>query len=177
MKKVLFIDLDGTLIHTASGKTFPEGIWDMVIDFKVLQAIRKTDVKFVHIITNQGGIEKGLVNERAFMSKLRYIAQVVTTYCNIECSYDLCKVNNKDSIFRKPNIGMIESWWLDMSKVGVPINKEDCLMVGDASGLEGQFSDSDLKTAQNAGIEYMDVSEFINHPQRILKGNLGKLLN
>lgn len=33
---------------------------------------------------------------------------------------------------------------------------------GDASGLEGQFSDSDKKTAENFGIDYMDVSEFVN---------------
>lgn len=31
-----------------------------------------------------------------------------------------------------------------------------------ASGLEGQFSDSDKKTAENFGIDYMDVSEFVN---------------
>lgn len=35
-------------------------------------------------------------------------------------------------------------------------------MVGDASGLEGQFSDSDLKTAKNFGCDYMDITEFIN---------------
>lgn len=27
--KVLFCDMDGTLIETASGETFPNGIWDM----------------------------------------------------------------------------------------------------------------------------------------------------
>lgn len=36
------------------------------------------------------------------------------------------------------------------------------LDTGDASGLEGQFSDSDKKTAENFGIDYMDVSEFVN---------------
>lgn len=29
-------------------------------------------------------------------------------------------------------------------------------------GFEGQFSDSDKKTAENFGIDYMDVSEFVN---------------
>lgn len=27
--KILFCDLDGTLIKTKSGETFPKGIWDM----------------------------------------------------------------------------------------------------------------------------------------------------
>lgn len=35
------------------------------------------------------------------------------------------------------------------------------LMIGDASGKEGQFSDSDKKTAENFGCEYMDVNDFV----------------
>ena len=34
-------------------------------------------------------------------------------------------------------------------------------MIGDASGLPGQFSDTDLQTARNAGIKYADVNDFI----------------
>ena len=33
----------------------------------------------------------------------------------------------------------------------------------DASGKEGQFSDSDKKTAENFGIDYMDVNDFVNY--------------
>lgn len=36
------------------------------------------------------------------------------------------------------------------------------LMIGDASGKEGQFSDSDKKTAENFGCEYMDVDDFVD---------------
>ena len=35
------------------------------------------------------------------------------------------------------------------------------MMIGDASGKEGQFSDSDKKTAENLGCEYMDVDDFV----------------
>ena len=34
-------------------------------------------------------------------------------------------------------------------------------MIGDAFGKEGQYSDSDKKTAENFGIDYMDVGDFI----------------
>jgi histidinol phosphatase-like enzyme len=44
-KQLLFADLDGTLIETVSGKTFPKGIWDMKFKFDVLEAINKVVLK------------------------------------------------------------------------------------------------------------------------------------
>lgn len=35
-------------------------------------------------------------------------------------------------------------------------------MIGDASGKQGQFSDTDRLTAENFGIDYMDVNDFIS---------------
>lgn len=67
--KVLFADLDGTLIDTVSGNTFPNGIWDMKFKFDVLDAIKKLAPEYVFIVTNQGGIEKGLVKEENFIDK------------------------------------------------------------------------------------------------------------
>lgn len=42
------------------------------------------------------------------------------------------------------------------------IETDKMLMIGDASGKDGQFSDSDKKTAENFGIDYMDVDDFVN---------------
>ena len=69
-KKVLFCDLDGTLIETISGETFPKGIWDIRIKFDVLDAIKKLNPQYVLIVSNQGGIEIGLVDEHNFVAKL-----------------------------------------------------------------------------------------------------------
>lgn len=38
--KLLITDLDGTLIETVSGDTFPKGIWDMKIKLDVFEAIK-----------------------------------------------------------------------------------------------------------------------------------------
>lgn len=40
-KKVLFIDLDSTLIKTISGKTFPEDCSDFRINLKALNKIKE----------------------------------------------------------------------------------------------------------------------------------------
>lgn len=50
--KVLFCDLDDTLIETLSGKTFPKGIWDMKIKFDVLDAIKQFSPEYVLIVSN-----------------------------------------------------------------------------------------------------------------------------
>lgn len=41
------------------------------------------------------------------------------------------------------------------------IHNVNMCMIGDASGKEGQFSDSDKQTAINFGIDYYDVNDFI----------------
>ena len=35
-------------------------------------------------------------------------------------------------------------------------------MIGDVNGKERQFSDSDKKTTENFGIDYMYVNDFVN---------------
>ena len=63
---------------------------------------------------------------------------------------------------RKPNTGMFAKAARDCTTiVGLKFDKEKALMIGDASGKPGQFSDSDKKTAENFGIDYMDVEDFI----------------
>ena len=58
-KKVLFIDLDSTLIKTVSGKTFPEDIIDFRIQLPVLNKIveKLPNLKKFFIVTNQGGLK------------------------------------------------------------------------------------------------------------------------
>lgn len=163
MKKyeVIFADLDGTLIETISGEAFPKGIWDMKIRFDVLDAIKKLNPEYILIVSNQGGIELGLVNEGHFNLKLNYICKSIEEYCNCSCYCTYCVSNNESDQFRKPNVGMLEH--LTELNVGDDFDciKPKSLMIGDASGKGGQFSDSDKKTAENFGIDYIDVEDFI----------------
>ena len=160
--KVIFCDLDGSLIDTISGETFPKGIWDMKIKFDVLDSIKKLNPKCILIVSNQGGIESGFVDAHDFRAKSEYITRAIREYCGCECYAMYCETNDKSDPYRKPNVGMLES--LLESYVGDDFDyiKQKSLMIGDASGKEGQFSDSDKKTAENFGIDYMDVNDFIN---------------
>ena len=161
-KKILFADLDGTLIKTISGETFPKGIWDMQIRFEVLDKIKEVKPEYLLIVSYQGGIESGFVNAHDYRAKSEYITRAIREYCGIECYAMYCETNDKSDTYRKPNTGMLEN--LLERYVGDDFDyiKQKSLMIGDASGKEGQFSDSDKKTAENFGIDYMDVDDFVN---------------
>lgn len=160
-KKILFADLDGTLIETSSGETFPKGIWDMRFKFDVLDAIKRMNPEIILIASNQGGIEKGYVSETSIQIKLDYVGKSIEDLLGIKCRAMYCTTNDKADPYRKPNPKMLE--WLAEKYVGDDFEtiKRKSLMIGDASGKEGQFSDSDKKTAENWGIYYMDVTDFI----------------
>ena len=161
-KKILFADLDGTLIETISGETFPKGIWDMKFRFDVLDAIKKLHPLYIFIVSNQGGIESGFVDALSFRRKSIYTTRAIGEYCGCECHAMYCETNDKLDPYRKPNPGMLYS--LLETYVGDDFYyiKSMSLMISDASGKEGQFSDSDKKTAKNFGIDYMDVDDFVN---------------
>lgn len=160
-KKVIFCDLDGTLIETISGEPFPKGIWDMRIKLDVLDAIKKLNPEYILIVSNQGGIENGFVDAQKFSIKLFYIVELINEYCGCECYAMYCDTNNKSDPYRKPNTKMLEALLEDYIGDDVEYIKQKSLMIGDASGKEGQFSDSDKKTAENFGIDYMDVDDFV----------------
>ena len=80
-KKVLFIDLDSTLIKTISGKTFPEDITDFRIQLPVLDKIveKLPNLRRFFIVTNQGGL-KSTTAEWDFKAKLytiEYFAVII----------------------------------------------------------------------------------------------------
>ena len=158
-KEILFADLDGTLIQTISNNSFPQGIWDMRIRFEVLDAIRSLKPKRIYIVSNQGGIGLGYITNRSFRIKIDYIATAIQEYTGIRTKYAYCTANNPDDRNRKPNIGMLENILADDDSEGV--SREKMLMIGDASGKDGNFSDSDKRTAENFGIDYLDVEDFV----------------
>jgi DNA 3'-phosphatase len=113
-------------------------------------------------VSNQGGIESGFVNICLFENKLHYIESAILDFTSVFTLAVYCASNDKKDPRRKPNTGMLE-YLFEQYNAHVPpaVGRKDCLMIGDASGKEGQFSDSDKKTAENFGIDYMDVEDFV----------------
>lgn len=159
---IIYGDLDGTLIKTKSGETFPKGVWDMEFRFEVLDKIKEVNPEFVFIVTNQGGIESGFVDDNNFRAKIEYVSRAIKEYCKCPCYCNYRMSNDEENYYRKPNIGML--YCLTERYIGDDFDyiKSVSLMIGDASGKDGQFSDSDKKTAENFGIDYLDVEDFVN---------------
>lgn len=158
--KVIFTSLDDTLIHTMSGKSTPQGLWDMKFDMKTLGRLKNAAPEYVFIVTNQGGIGR-IIMESEFEAKLDYISIAIKSYIKhpnlkvVESIY--CASIDRNDPFRKPNTGMLEYL---ISYFNIDYPKSEMMMIGNASGLPGQ-GDADIMTAKNFGIKYFDVKEFI----------------
>lgn len=160
--RVILIDMDGTLVRTASGARFPKTEHDWMPIMGMYEALKKNKPDFIHIVTNQANIVRGIVNEERWNWKAEYIRKCLEAYTGAKVTYDYCPDNDKTNPDRKPNPGMFHSY-VDLYKkmTGHDLNPGDCLMIGDASGKPGQFSDSDKKFAENCGIDYIDAADYI----------------
>ena len=159
VERVLFADLDGTIIVTRSGKIFSVDCEDWQFKPHIIEALKAYRPTAMHIISNQGGIEKGFVNIEDFNRKAIEICRQLGEELGINVTYDYCTSTDPTHPDRK-NPRMIDSYCTDALH-GTDCSKRNCLMIGDASGKAGQFSDSDRKCAENANVAYMDVDDFI----------------
>lgn len=156
--KYLFSDLDGTLIKTATGGIFAKDCTDFRIRKDVVDKIKEMydegRLEAIFIVSNQGGIPKYMSLEE-FWAKENAITAFIECYTGCDIQASSCTSLDPADHRRKPNTGMLES------KVG-EWDKPDCLMIGDASGKDkGYWSSDDIETAQNFGIDYLDVEEFL----------------
>ena len=136
----------------------------MTLNMDVFERLRDLHPLAILINTNQGGIELGIVNPVFFECKLRFVLaslqEFVGQYTQVAARY--CPANAKEDPMRKPNPGMLNTLVSEFAnQLGRDIDNKECIMIGDASGLPGDHSDSDLQAARNFGCEYLDVNEFI----------------
>lgn len=135
INKALFLDLDGTLITTKSGRVFAEDKDDWKFNKNILSRIEKyvNDGYYVMIVSNQGGIEAGAVKLNDFRHKIRRVVNDLIVETGLPVSrvgYRFTVTNNPEDFYRKPNPGMA----YDLALAYI-LNLSQCLMVGDASGM------------------------------------------
>lgn len=147
MDKIVFVDLDHTLITTISGKTFPihSKDWKFIPDTINLLDRLKKDYK-IAIVSNQAGIAHGFLTERVFVHKIEEVCTTLEKILKLKKNtiiYRFCK--HKESFYRKPNPGMVYDILIEEE-----LSIKDSIMIGDL--------DSDRILAENAGISnYINV--------------------
>lgn len=136
MCKALFLDLGGTLVRIEDDEIFTNAAGNVELLPNTVEILRQraSDFDAIFIITNQSGIEKGILSVEIAKS---FIDQVNTAIGDLITDYWVCP--RIESPYRKPNPGMINGL-ADKHFVDV----KQSVMVGD--------TEIDQKAAQNAGI-------------------------
>ncbi|VDD76920.1 unnamed protein product [Mesocestoides corti] len=164
--KVLALDLDGTIIVTASGKVFPKNTHDWKLFSKKAPAILQQYVEdgyLIVIVSNQAGLEK---NSAKLIGEFKAKVEAVVARLGVAVRGYFAL---KDDINRKPRTGMWQA--LQAANDGVEIDKAASIYCGDAAGREAlgkvrkDHSHCDRLFAENVGIPFRTPEEFWEEPE------------
>ncbi|EGW33405.1 uncharacterized protein SPAPADRAFT_71256 [Spathaspora passalidarum NRRL Y-27907] len=168
--KVAAFDLDGTLIETKSGYKFSRGPtdWKWWQDKNIMAKLQEliSEGYLLVVFTNQGGVipEKTSKSYTNFTSKLNYINAVVESKTGKHLLVFASpkrptkgygrSTEEQHNHTRKPEIGMWEALVEYLNSFGFEVDVENSFFVGDAAGRKKDFSDSDKKFADGAGLQF-----------------------
>lgn len=177
-KKIAGFDMDGTLIVTKSGKTFPTGPTDWkLFNNKVaskLESLRSDGYKIV-VFSNQAGIEKKKTKPEDIQNKVLAIIN------ELGFPFQMF-VSTGENVHRKPSTAQWQ-FMLDKCNGGKNCKLHKSFYIGDAAGRvknwqpqkKKDFSCSDRKFAANIGIKFQTPEEFFNGEKECLKFEWGSI--
>ena len=150
--KVIFMDLDHTLIVPKSGKKHPIDLkdWKFNLALDILQSYIAVDWSIV-ILTNQ----KKMLKQDIEIKMIDIIQQL--DKLGIPTIF---MVANQNDYYRKPSTGMIDFFNTTLNKPISRLDKFATFMVGDAAGRKGDHSAADIMLAENFGIHFMTPEIF-----------------
>jgi len=140
-KKIAAFDLDDTLLKYFKQNQGKYELYDKVIIEKINKLV--SDGFLIVIVTNQSSLTKKFDKWSGKVMKMIEILGVDITVF-VACS---------DNMYRKPRIGIWEEF--------IDGDVRSSFYCGDAGGLDGDFSDTDLKFAWNIGIKFIHRNEFL----------------
>lgn len=146
-------DKDGTLCRSKSGKTFINSIEDQELIPGVLEKIEelKEQEHTIGIVSNQGGVAFDYLTYQEAEKIMMHIAELIGTSDYYFCPYHPDGINpdySIDSIYRKPNPGMI----MGFAIITGYENPKDILYIGDRP--------EDEEAAKRAGVNFIWSDEF-----------------
>lgn len=141
--KVAMFDLDWTLVKPYKGK-FPKDYQDnLIMDNRINILKQYVNIEYLPIIiTNQK-----LTSREILVDKIKRMNDIINKF-NYYGIDPVIIMSTMDDKYRKPNIGMYDL----LFKLLPNINSG--FYCGDAAGRPNDFSDSDLKFAENAKIPF-----------------------
>jgi bifunctional polynucleotide phosphatase/kinase len=155
--KILGFDMDGTLIETKSGKSFPQDKDDWVLKYpSIPQKLKEYEDHQLIIFTNQSGIEAGKTTEKDMTDKINNILKKI----GLDIPVYMASHNDE---FKKPSPYMFL-----MAFEGLLV--DSFTYVGDAAGRPKtsthpkDFAASDRLFCDNVGI-YCDIETTFLTPE------------
>lgn len=159
-KRIVFVDMDDTLIKTVSGGAFPLGIYDMTLRLDVFAKIKMLAPNAVFIVSNQGGIEAGHVNLTLFQHKFMYVLAALQEFLGLHTfvAGRFCPTQDPKFEGRKPNTAMLTIMLDEFEQIvkDYKFTKEECVYIGDT------LIDTERRTAENFGCDFVPVEDFLD---------------